>query len=184
MPADAGDLFYLREIEVQCEFRIRSFGQMQEVFASHPQHPSLLALSHTLLVFAGNVVKLLTATSESTSKTKARAKRLRDLLGFNVADFNEIRRARNFFEHFDERIDRYLFKQDGLLVHRMVLDHEPEKITLDDGRKFLPKYLQFLNTHTLELILYGERFPLSKIVRLLEKIQSKAQSHLEETTTK
>jgi hypothetical protein len=177
-PADFADMFYLREIELQCEFAHRSFGQMQEVFTTDPKHPSLLALAHMVLVFAGNVAKLLTSNSP-TPKTKTRATRLREVLGVKNNDFLTIRQARNFFEHFDERMDKHIGGTNGLIIHRLIQDHEPKEITMDDGRIFEPKFMQLLNTTTWEVCLYGERYSLLEVLRLLQSVQSSAQSVLQ-----
>lgn len=175
LPADFADSMYLKEVELQCEFAHRSFGQMQEVFATNPKHASLLALAHMLLVFAGNVAKLLTCSKDSLAKTKDRAARLRKALGCKAEDFSTIRRARNFFEHFDEKLDKHIM-HGGLLIHRLIVDHEPSSITLDDGRNFTPTFMQLLNTTTWEVNLYGERFSLPEVLQLLESIQAKAQA--------
>ena len=174
-PADFADTMYLREVELQCEFAHRSFGQMQEVFATNPKHASLLALAHVLLIFAGNVAKLLTCSKDSPLKTKDRSARLRKTLGFKTEDFSTIWRARNFLEHFDERLDKYL-EGGGLLIHRLIVDHEPSSVALDDGRIFTPNFMQLLNTTTWEVNLYGERFSLPEILKLLEMVQASAQS--------
>ncbi|WP_211466861.1 hypothetical protein [Collimonas silvisoli] len=168
---------YLNEIEIQCEFAHRSFGQMQEIFANNPKHPSLLALAHMLLVFAGNVAKLLTS-SDSARKTRTRAARLREALGVKTEDFSTIRRARNFFEHFDERLDKCIGETGGLVVHRLIDDHEPTSITLDDGQSFTPKFMQLLNTSTWELSLYDEHFSLPDVLRLLQEVQMKVKEVL------
>ncbi len=146
---------------------MRAFGEMQQAYAADKQHSALLALAHVLLVFAGNVSKLLGTSG-------ARAKRLRTTLGLEDVDFEQIRLARNYFEHFDERIERHIGSHKGLLVHRRVQDYYPEQVELDDGRTFQPAFLQFLNTTTLELTLYDQKFNLADIMRTLESVQVKA----------
>jgi len=155
---------------------------MQQAHAKDPKHPSLLPLAHTLLVFAGNVAKILTATKKASPKVRARAKRIRETLGLTAMDFGDIRIARNFFEHFDERIDRYLDKHKGFLGHRLVLDHFPNEVQLDDGRTFKPSYLQFLNTTSLELQLYDQQFRLNDILKKIETVQKAVKAWLAERT--
>lgn len=181
-PPDYADVFYLGELDVQCEYALRAFGEMQQAYAKDPKHPSLLPLAHVLLVFAGNVAKVLTATKDASPKVRARAKRLRETLGLAEMDFGDIRIARNFFEHFDERIDRYLETHKGFLGHRLVLDHFPEEVRLDDGRTFKPSYLQFLNTASLELHLYDQKFRLNDILKKIETVQKAAKAWLAERT--
>lgn len=181
-PPDYADVFYVSELDVQCEYALRSFGEMQQAYAKDPKHSSILPLAHVLLVFAGNVAKILTAPKDASQKVRARAKRIRETLGLTDMDFGDIRIARNFFEHFDERIDRYLDKHKGFLGHRLILDHFPEEVQLDDGRTFKPSYLQFLNTTSLELQLYDQQFQLNDILRKIESVQKAAEAWLAERT--
>jgi len=181
-PPDYADLFYIGELDIQCEYALRAFGEMQQAYGKDQKHPSLLPLAHVLLVFAGNVAKVLTAPRNASPKVRARAKRLRETLALNEMDFDDIRIARNFFEHFDEQIDRYLDKHKGFLGSRLVLDHLPEEVQLDDGRTFKPSYLQFLNTASLELTLYDQQFRLSDILKKIETVQKAARAWLAERT--
>jgi len=174
-PPDFADTMYIREIELQCEFAQRSFGQMLEIYAINEKHASLLALSHMLLVFAGNVAKLLTFAKDATPKSKARALRICDVLNLKPEDFSTIRRARNYFEHFDERMDKYIGGHNGLIIQRLIEDHEPSIVTLDDGRTFVPAFMQLLNTMNWELTLYGEKFSLPEILQFLQSVQASAQ---------
>lgn len=182
-PLGWSDHFYIFEMDRQCEFALCSFGEMQHAYGQDPRNPSLLALAHALLVFAGNVAKIVTTSKDSGVSARARAKRIRYLLGMENQDFSEIRKARNFFEHFDERMDRYLGNHEGLLMSYLILDHAPALIQFDDGREHAPSYLQFLNTATLELTLYNERFVLGTIVEQIQNIQTAARAWLAQHTT-
>lgn len=175
-PANFADGFFIGEIEFQCEFGVRAFGEMQQAYANDVKHPALLALAYVLLVFAGNVGKILGASKDASKKTRARGKRLRETLGLQDADFENIRQARNFFEHFDERIEKYVGSHKGLLIDRRVLDHYPNTVELDDGRSFEPSFLQLLNTNTLDLTLYDQQFHIPEIVKQLQAIQAKAKA--------
>jgi hypothetical protein len=174
IPIDFADSFFIGELEYQCEFGLRAFGEMQQAYASNHENPALIALAHVLLVFANNVGKILSPSKGASREVRDRAKRLGKTLGLQGADFEQIRRARNYFEHFDERIERYLGSHDGLLIHRKVLDHQPTTVELDDGRTYAPSFLQFLNTTTMELTLYDQTFDISEIIKLLQSIQIKA----------
>ena len=144
---------------------------MQQACAKDPKPPSLLPLAHVLLVFAGNVAKVLTAPKDASPKVRARAKRFREAPGLIDMDFEQVRIASNFFEHFEERIDRYLEKHRGFLGSRLVLDHFPEEVGLDGGRTFKPSFLQFLNTASLELTLYDQQFRLNEILSKIKILQ-------------
>lgn len=173
-PADFADGFFISEIESQCEFGLRAFGEMQQAYVNDNEHPSLMALAHVLLVFAGNVGKIISVSKDASVKSRNRAERLCKTLNLQKIDFEDVRNARNYFEHFDERIERYVGSHEGLLINRKILDHQPTTIEFDDGRVFAPAFLQFLNTTTLELTLYDQKFHISKIVKQLESIQVQA----------
>jgi|APEBP8051072433_1049376.scaffolds.fasta_scaffold01834_5 hypothetical protein len=177
-PADFADGFFIAELEFQCEFGLRAFGEMQNAFSTDPRHPALIALAHALLVYAGNVAKILTAPAKASPRMRSRTKRIQGMLGLEGADFEQIRLARNYFEHFDERMDRFVGSHSGLLIHRRVQESYPTEVELDDGRKFEPAFLQFLETSTLQLILYDQTFSLPAIIKTLENIQSKAKEWL------
>ena len=179
-PPDWGDALYIGELDIQCEYALRAVGEMQQAYRGDPKHASLLPLAHVLLVFAANVAKMLTPPKEGSPRARARAKRLREALGVSDAGFSGIRTARNFFEHYDERLDRCLQRHDGFLGDRLILDHFPEEVQLEDGRKFKPSYLQFLNTETLELRLYDQQFFLRDVIKTIEDVQSAAKRWLAE----
>lgn len=172
-PIDFHDHFFIDELEFQCDLWLRAFGEMQQAYKTNNQNPTLIALAHVLLIFANNVGKILSPSKSALRKAHARAQRLAETLGLQDADFEEIRQARNYFEHFDERIERYIGSHKGLLIYRKVLDHHPTAVELDDGRTFTPHFLQFLNTTTLELILYDQKFDISGIVKQLQSVQTK-----------
>ena len=173
-PIEVVDTFFIGELEFQSDFGLRAFGEMQQAYKNNKENPSLIALAHILLVFANNVGKILRPSKNAATAAIARAQRLSKTLGLEDADFEEIRLARNYFEHFDERIERYIGSHEGLLIQRKVLDHYPESVELDDGRTFTPSFLQLLNTTTLELTLYDQRFDIGEIVKQLQLIQTKA----------
>jgi hypothetical protein len=177
-PPDFADLFFIGEIESQCEFALRAFGEMQQAYSVDKRHPSMLAMAHVLLVFAGNVGKLLGAHPSKSPAARARAQRLRSTLGLQAANFDHVALARNYLEHFDERMERFVGSHTGLLAHKLIDDRLPHEVELDDGRRFSPVFLQFLNTSTLEITLYDHSFALSEIVKTVEMVQASAKSWL------
>jgi hypothetical protein len=158
---------------MQCDFVIRAYGEMRQLHQANAKNPSLLALAHAMLVFAGNAAKLLSAPKGAPMQVKARAVRLRSTLGLANLDLSQIANTRNYLEHFDERIERYLQVPGGIVFHRLIEDHEPLEVTLDDGRTTLkPRILQLLNSFDWYLSLHGDRIHLAKVVSLLEQIQA------------
>jgi len=92
--------------------------------------------------------------------------------------------ARNYFEHFDERMDRFLASHEGLLIHRLIAGNVSDEIELDGGRRFRPKFLQLLNTNTLELSLYDQSVRLLDIVRGVELLQQSVATALDRVLPK
>jgi hypothetical protein len=178
-PANYADFIYFKEIDLQCEFALQSFMQMKDIVVNDPRNSSLLALTHMLLVFAGNVVKILTINKDSNSRKKARATRLRLKLDIDGLDFSKILSARNFFEHFDEKLDKYIGGRPGAVIHRLIDDREPDEFTLG-GNTFKPNYMQFLNTTTWVVTLYGDSFHLLEVIQVLEEIQKRTHKVLGE----
>lgn len=179
IPADFADNFFLQEIQMQCDFSIRAYGEMRQLHLANPKNPSLLALAHAMLVFAGNAAKLLSAPKGASTQVKVRAKRLRSTLGLASLDLSQITKARNYLEHFDERIVRYVEPSPGgIVIHRLIEDHEPLEVTLDDGRTFKPRFLQLLNTSDWYLSLHGDRIHLAQVASLLEHIQAAIHNYL------
>lgn len=150
---------------------------MRALFAKAPTSIGLQAMAHSILVFAGNVAKILSASRKGTEEQKRRALRLQRLLKCEEHDFSAVINARNYLEHFDERIERHLHgDHDGILLHRIVSDSTSEFFTLDGGDKLKAKYLQHLNTSTLELTMAGETIQLGLVVEQVVAIKAKAEA--------
>jgi len=143
-PADAYDVFYLRELELQCEFALRALDEIKQRIAQGSRDHAILAFAHMFLVFAANASKLLFSERGASAISTTRASRLRDLL--SVTDEPMPRTARNYLEHFDERLDQFLRHRPtraGIVIHRLVVDTPPTEVQVDEGRAFKPWFLQF-----------------------------------------
>lgn len=178
-PEEAFDGFYLFEVRVQCDFALRAFGEIRERVSQGPRGLTIFAFAHMFLVFAGNVSKLLFATYGAPEAAQRRAARLRGLVG--ITEDPVPRDARNFVEHFDERLDRFLRRTPtdaGVLVHRAVGDRAPKEIELDDGRVLPAFFMQFFATDTLELRLYSWSLRLEPVAKSLQEIQRRCSTAL------
>jgi len=176
-PEDFGDNFFLYEVATQCSFVEITFAQMQELFAAAPTHIALQAMAHSILVFASNVAKLLTEPPKGTEQRKNRAVRLQRILGCEEVDFSAIVSARNYLEHFDERMDRHLTAgHQGVLLHRIVSDSTAEYMSVEGWGNMKARYLQHLNTSTLELTMAGESIFLGPVVEQAVAIGVQAQA--------
>ena len=155
---------------------------MLEISSSQPQSPALLGLSHALLVFAANVGKLLEPNPSAPLAMRRRSTRLRELVQAHNVDFGQIRAARNYVEHFDERMHKFT-QQIGkavvrtVTIHRIITDDELEDAVAEGKgpEPFKTRALQHLNTTTWQLNFYGSRFAIQDIVSLLGTIQKSAE---------
>lgn len=170
----ARDFLYLKEIETQCEFAIRSFGEIQERIESGRQDNLLFAFCHMFLVFAGNVTKLLFPLARASKKQRQRGERLRTCLRVGTTTPLRSRAARNYLEHFDERMERFIGTRNGVLVHRLVAAEEAAKVEIGTEGKLPVSYLQLFNTTTLELVFFDERVRLRPLYDELLSIQHNA----------
>lgn len=175
-PDDFADHFYIHEIVFQCSVAENVFANMQHTFKVAPRDGALLALAHIILVAAGNVGKILSPPKGENKKV--RAARLRTALECDGVAFETIANARNYLEHFDERIERFVYSDEvGVTLHRLVTDSPVEMIRV--GEEDLPaRCLQHLNTNTLELTLMGESINLSEVLAQTKQIREKAEAYL------
>lgn len=173
VPGWADAIYYL-EIDRQCSFSKRAYDEMRTLLKKTPDDSWLLGLAHSMLAHAGIVNKLLFVGKGATPDAKARAQRLAAAMGVDEKEFTEIVDARNYLEHFDERMDRHMHSHEGMLAHEMVADHEVLQIQLLDGRKMKPSFLQFFNTSTFELTCYGTTYSLVRVWQLIHRVHQAA----------
>jgi|GEM_PF-2812492 len=177
----SADLFFLGEIEMQAQFAACSYGEIAERVEQGNKDVGLFAFCHMFLVFSGNISKLLFCNGSSSSSERERRRRIRNRLGVSRESSLADRASRNYMEHFDERMERYL-KPKGdrcITIPRLIVDEEPEVITLDDGRSFPPKFLRLFNVSTFELILYDQRVALNPIYEEVCIVQERAKALIE-----
>jgi hypothetical protein len=168
------DPFFLEEIDLQCEFAIRCFGEIATRIENGNRDKVLLAFCHMLLVFAGNVAKILFPLPRAPKERQQRAERLRAALQVDGSSPLSSVEARNYLEHFDERMDRFIGSTEGVLVHRLVAAEEAPEIEIENERKLPASYLQFLNTTTLEFVLFDRRVELKPLYDELLRLQQNA----------
>ena len=173
-PDDLADPMYLKELHLQCEFALGAYGELRIRVAAGSTDLVMLAFAHMLLVFAGNAAKLVFPSPRATTVTTNRAIRLRAKLGIPDGAPVGLVDARNYFEHFDERMDRLLESHDGLLIHRLIVPVVSEQVELDDGRRFKARYLQLLQTASLELTLYDQTIKLPELAQEVELLGKNA----------
>lgn len=179
-PEDFGDGFFIAEIQTQCRFVEIYSAMFIEIYNLSPTDLSLQAAAHSILVAASNVAKILSVPKKCSEKRKRRAIRLQQLLNCTESDFTAIVNARNYLEHFDERIDRYLEDgQIGGLALRVVSNEFHEFAELEGWGRTKVRYLQHLNTDSVELTLVDEKINVGLVVDQADEINSRAKAWLD-----
>jgi len=173
-PPHATDFFYIGELALQCKFALAAYGEIRTLVDAGSNDLGILAYCHMMLVFAGNAAKLTHTASKSSRTAKARTERLRRRLNLQESERPEFLAARNYLEHFDERMDRFLSSDRGLLLHRIVAPVVDTEVTLDDGRIFRASYLQAFETSTLTFHLYDQSVSLPVLASFLQSLEQSA----------
>jgi hypothetical protein len=130
---------------------------------------------HAFLVTSANVSKLLWPERYSR-KTHERIKtpipergvELRGSLGINSDSVLRPRKARDYFEHFDEKLESWLSKPNHIVA---------DGNTWKSPRKDLPKFVLPLRNFDSKgfAVLYGrEAYPLRPVIAALRKLHNEA----------
>ncbi len=172
-PASAGNHFYFEEIALQAEFGLRAYGEIRDRIDRGDKDLSSFAFCQLLLGSAAIVSKILFPSS-TRGAAKSRGQRLRSALAVGGDTLVSARRARNYVEHFDERLDEHLFGRDGVLIHRVVIETWESVATLDDGRVLSARAIQALEISTRTLVLLDERLSLDQLASDLTRIRDAA----------
>lgn len=175
--------FYVGEIELQCSFALASFGELVERIDRQPSSLAILAYAHMLLIFGGNVSKLLfPGMSKHKIKRQVAEQRsefLRNLCGLENVSHLKRRSLRDHLEHFDERLDRQLGATRGIISPFLIAAECPKILRLDDGREFDAHFLRCLDTSRLVFSFLDQEFELRPFVAELQQVQAAARRWLE-----
>ena len=176
-PPSVGDGFHVSEIRLQTDFGLRAYGEIRSRVDVGNDDLASFAFAQLLLGAAANVSKLLFPTSKA-KKSVERGGRLRGALKVTDDSLVASRKARNYVEHFDERLDKYLFKRPGVLLRRLIVPQWEPEITVDDGRRLPASCLQVLEMSSRTLILLDDRFSLGDLASELDRIREAADRFL------
>jgi len=132
-----------------------------------------------MLSAAANVSRLLFPSSRARPAIE-RAERLRAALNLDDTSLITSRAARNYLEHFDERLDKYLFGQHGILVDQLIVERWEPNMELDDGTRLPAAGMRVLEMSTCTFILFDEHVPLKPLAEELERIHTSAKARLTE----
>ena len=174
IPAEALDRFYLAELVLQAEFALRAYGEIEQR-SSGSASIVVFAFIQLMLGCAANVSKLLFPTDRATQETRERCLRLRAKLSVDQDSPLADRTARNYVDHFDEKLDEHLGRTGGVLTHRLVLQGTATPtIRLDDGSEHQAKHLQLFEAPSRTLVLSGHRLELGPLADAIVALQRAA----------
>jgi hypothetical protein len=160
------EIVLISEIVLQSKIAQRANERLE---ATHESFDRLDVWSsiQSILVATGNISKILCPIYK---KYEARGNRLRELL--KVADDNPLldRKFRNYFEHYDERIEE-LFNNTSSLVYRdLAMNPSFRGASAANVHR---GYNSFNNT----LIFRGEILDLNKVSKALEEILNNCRAY-------
>jgi hypothetical protein len=170
IPEEARDHFFMYELAVQSEFAMRAYGEINARLESGDH--AIFAFAHMMLAAAANVSKILWPTRSAGSLGKRRGARLRATLEMTSGFPLEDRSARNYVDHFDERIDRFLAEaHDGVTIPRLVTGKLSSTLAIDGRTEMSARYLLAFETSSRTLSLCGDRCALPQLADALLDLQ-------------
>jgi hypothetical protein len=95
---------FLYEIARQCRFCLTAYEDLNQVLRQRNTGDRLWYSIQSFLIASGNISKLLFGT---TTQSRDQRADLRRSLGVDDSSPLNDRAARNYFEHFDERLERW-----------------------------------------------------------------------------
>jgi hypothetical protein len=177
---DSNSYFY-EEIGRQIEFSFIAVEDLnKELLKSNNINMKKFWYStQSLLISVANVSKILYPSTKSKETNKERAKLLRSELKLEEHSVLDDRDIRNCFEHFDERLDKFIRdceKNHGIFVDSNISD-EKGIVMEGMGRDFyLRKYNPRTNTLTFKDISYELQPVIDALIKLNQKIEKLTQA--------
>ena len=152
---------FRREVEFQCEFALHAFDEFDRTLerADHTFAVRIFTSIHAMLSAAAAISRLL-----FSDVNPERAGALRNALGVPEESILRSRGMRNHFEHFDERLDKWLPRTaDGSVIDMVA---STERI---DGAG--PRYtLRMFNITTFEVTFTDETVALRPLVEAIRSL--------------
>ncbi|MHB8647632.1 MAG: hypothetical protein ACYDAR_17765 [Thermomicrobiales bacterium] len=118
---------FVAEVEQQCSLALyayRSIWNYSPKLENRDQWDHRTVNSHAMISHTANVAKLFWSPSQSV-RSKARCEQLRDALGVDDTWLIADRGTRNYLEHYDERLEKWIYKPD----RKPLLDTSAEPLT-------------------------------------------------------
>ena len=168
---DQRTFWHLRqEVKFQCEVTLHAFDELDRCFERVDRTLAVRVFTniHAILSAAAAISRLL--FSDRNPEAAQRSRALRDALGIQEDSILRARGMRNHFEHFDERLDKWLPRTADGSVIDMVASTE----RVDDTG---PRYtLRMFNISTFEITFADETLALRPLVEAIRSLLLGAQS--------
>jgi hypothetical protein len=168
---------YLAEAALQCTFVQRAYALVESNISDErgADHAGLAFAMHAFLAAAANLSKLLFPSlekrrrdsAESVAFRKVRGESLRELLEVTPTSPLASRSVRNFFEHMDEYLDRWLIDQPRLTVDQVEGGTQPPPPTSPRPP------LREMHPGRREVRFYGETVDLAAVAREVDRIRQR-----------
>lgn len=162
------EMVFMSEIVLQSKIALRAAKRLQS-FTGNFDKIEVWSSIQSILIAAGNVSKILWPQK----KYKSRGEKLRILLDVDKNNLLSIRKFRNHFEHYDERIEAWFETQPSAVYRDLSMN--PSISSFDKWLNFSHRgYNSFNNT----LIFRGESLDLGALLNELEEIRKKCGSYV------
>lgn len=146
---------YIQEIKTQIEFAKFSYQSFLSAYSLKDTFQVFMHIHH-FLIHVSNVEKIL-----DTSKSPFR----HQIIGNQITnvDLKPFKRVRNQFEHFDEKLDKWIKNNNGNTFFDM---------NFIKGTKGFPEkaFLRALDDKVLKF--QGESYDLDRLINLMKQIES------------
>lgn len=152
------EMVLISEIVLQSKIAQRAAERLQATHDNFDKVEVWCSIQ-SILVAAGNVSKILWPLQ----KYKSRGERLRQMLNVNEDNLLSDRTFRNYFEHYDERIDDWFNNQSSAVYTDLAMNPSLRgPMATNDHRGY--------NSSNNTLIFRGESLDLNKVLNAIEEI--------------
>lgn len=159
------DMIFLSEIVLQSKIAQRAFERLLATNENFDRLEVWCSIQ-SILVATGNVSKILWPI-----KNVERGERLRHMLKVGSDNILSNRTFRNYFEHYDERIDKWYANSSSITYSDLAMNPSLRGgFSAEDHRGY--------NSFDNSLIFRGERLDLNKVLDALSEIHDKCKPYV------
>jgi hypothetical protein len=153
------DMIFISEILLQSKIAERAFERLQATHENFDQLEVWCSIQ-SILVSTANISKILWPI-----KSQLRGKRLREMLEVEAENILSNRKFRNYFEHYDERIEEWFDNRpNGVYIDLAMNPSLRESFGGNEHRGY--------NSFDNSLMFRGERLDLNKVLNALSEVHN------------